>query len=123
MTNVANAPMTSDVTTIPQALVNTVVAMAVVFSVLIFIALVISLFKFIPMFMQKKSMEISNAAKAEREKNKKPEESVEAPAPVATQTDDSQIVAVIMAAVYAAMEEEGTPIPAEGLVIRSIKKR
>ncbi|WP_051437799.1 OadG family protein [Eubacterium xylanophilum] len=123
MTNVANAPMTSDVTTIPQALVNTVVAMAVVFAVLIFIALVISLFKFIPMLMQKKSMEISNAAKAEREKNKKPEESVEAPAPVATQTDDSQIVAVIMAAVYAAMEEEGTPIPAEGLVIRSIKKR
>ena len=123
MTNVANAPMTSDVTTIPQALVNTVVAMAVVFTVLIFIALVISLFKFIPMLMQKKSMEISNAAKAEREKNKKPEEPVEAPAPVATQTDDSQIVAVIMAAVYAAMEEEGTPIPAEGLVIRSIKKR
>lgn len=48
----------------------------------------------------------------------------EKPAPVVSgNTDDTQLVAVITAAITAAMEQEGTPVAADGLVIRSIKKR
>lgn len=112
----------SDETTIPEALVNTVVAMATVFSVLIMISLVIYLMKFIPKLLDRSAKkEEAPVMKAE------PAPVVEqkaAPAPVAAPaTDDTQLVAVITAAIYAAMEEEGTPVPAGGLVIRSIKKR
>ena len=50
-----------------------------------------------------------------------------APKPVvqtpAAPADDTQLIAVITAAVAAAMEQDGVVVPADGLVIRSIKKR
>ena len=42
-----------DYTTIPEALVNTVIAMGTVFLVLILISFIISLLKFIPILMDK----------------------------------------------------------------------
>ena len=41
----------------------------------------------------------------------------------AAPADDTQLIAVITAAVAAAMEQDGIAVPADGLVIRSIKKR
>lgn len=112
------------ITTMPEALVNTVFGMGTVFIVLILISFVIYLLKYIP--------ELLN-----RSEKKKAEQPVVAPKPVPkaapavpkekmpaeNKTDDTQLVAVITAAVAAAMEQDGTPVPADGLVIRSIKKR
>lgn len=111
-----------DYTTIPQALVNTVIAMGTVFLVLILISFIISLFKFIPVLMDKltkKEEPVQPVVQAQP---------APAPKPAAVQTpaapaDDTQLIAVITAAVAAAMEEDGVSVPADGLVIRSIKKR
>ena len=101
-----------DYTTIPEALVNTVIAMGTVFLVLILISFIISLLKYIPALMDKFT---------------KKEEPVQPPKPVvqtpAAPADDTQLIAVITAAVAAAMEQDGVAVPADGLVIRSIKKR
>lgn len=93
-----------------KAGINTVMSICIVFAVLIFIACIISLFKFIPMLF-------SN--------NKKEETPVTAPevvvAPVVEDvTDDTEIVAVITAAIVASM---GSEAPADGLHITSIKRR
>lgn len=109
------------ITTMPEALVNTILGMGTVFVVLVLISFVIYLLKFIPDLLN-------------RSEKKKAEQPVVTPVPkvppapktkpvVENKTDDTQLVAVITAAVAAAMESEGTPVPADGLVIRSIKKR
>ena len=108
-------------TTIPQALVNTVIAMGTVFLVLILISFIISLLKFIPILMDK-------LTKKEEPVQPVPQaQPVSAPKPVvqtpAAPADDTQLIAVITAAVAAAMEQDGVAVPADGLVIRSIKKR
>lgn len=112
----------SEVTTIPEALVNTGIGMGTVFVVLILISFIIYLFKFIPRLMN-------------REKRVGETKAPAAPAPSAAKSgkpevktvktsDDGQLIAVIAAAVAAQMTEEtGVPVAAEGLVIRSIKKR
>ena len=110
-----------DYTTIPQALVNTVIAMGTVFLVLILISFIISLLKFIPILMDK-------LTKKEEPVQPVPQaQPVSAPKPVvqtpAAPADDTQLLAVIPAAVAAAMEQDGVAVPADGLVIRSIKKR
>ena len=110
-----------DYTTIPQALVNTVIAMGTVFLVLILISFIISLLKFIPILMDK-------LTKKEEPVQPVPQaHPVSAPKPVvqtpAAPADDTQLIAVITAAVAAAMEQDGVAVPADGLVIRSIKKR
>lgn len=110
-----------DYTTIPQALVNTVIAMGTVFLVLILISFIISLLKFIPILMDK-------LTKKEESVQPVPQaQPVSAPKPVvqtpAAPADDTQLIAVITAAVAAAMEQDGVAVPADGLVIRSIKKR
>lgn len=118
----ATAQVAEEYTTIPQALVNTVIAMGTVFLVLILISFIISLFKFIPVLMDKltkKEEPVQPAAQAQP---------APAPKPAAVQTpaapaDDTQLIAVITAAVAAAMEQDGVSVPADGLVIRSIKKR
>ena len=118
----ATAQVAEEYTTIPQALVNTVIAMGTVFLVLILISFIIYLFKFIPVLMDKltkKEEPVQPAAQAQP---------APAPKPAAVQTpaapaDDTQLIAVITAAVAAAMEEDGVSVPADGLVIRSIKKR
>ncbi len=37
--------------------------------------------------------------------------------------NDTQLVAVITAAIMASMEEEGMPVPEDGLIIRSIRRK
>lgn len=93
-----------------KAGLNTVLSMAIVFAVLIFIAIIIAQFKHIGNFQ--------NGAKKEEVKA---EPFVEA-APVVEEenlVDDLELVAVITAAIAAASETES----ADGLVIRSIIRR
>lgn len=110
-----------DYTTIPEALVNTVIAMGTVFLVLILISFIISLLKYIPALMDKltkKEEPVQAIPQAQPAPAPKPV--VQTPAAPA---DDTQLIAVITAAVAAAMEQDGVAVPADGLVIRSIKKR
>ena len=117
----------TETTTIPEALANTGLGMGTVFAVLILISFVIYLLKFVPMLLNrdrkrdevqaqkapvKKTEAAPAASSAKKEADKK------APA------GDSQLVAVIAAAIAAQMTEEtGVYVPADGLLIRSIKKR
>jgi sodium pump decarboxylase gamma subunit len=93
-----------------KAGLNTLLGMGTVFAVLIFLAFLISLMKYIPVILDKLT--------------KKPAPVVEAPkaAPVveevADETDDLELVAVIMAAIAA---QEGTST--DGFVVRSIRRR
>ena len=100
-----------------SALLNTVLGMGTVFVVLIFISLLIGAFKIIPMIQAKM------AKKQEAEMDV-----VEAIDNTVSQiveqeeeelVDDSELVAVITAAIMASMGEE---TPADGLVVRSIKR-
>lgn len=96
-----------------KAVLNTLLGMGTVFAVLIFIAFIISLFKYIPML-------------EEKFKNKKSAPAEVAPvevAPVAVVAEpsvssDLELIAVITAAIAAA---EGTTT--DGFVVRSIKRR
>ena len=114
-----------DITTIPQALVNTVIAMGTVFLVLILISFIISLFKFIPILMDKltKREPVQPVAPAPAPAAAPAPKPVVAEQQTAAPVDDTQLIAVITAAVAAAMEQDGIAVPADGLVIRSIKKR
>lgn len=94
-----------------KAGVNTIMSITIVFFVLIFIAFVIYLLKFIPRLFG-----------LDKEEEKK--EEVAAPAVAAPVeedvTDDTELVAVITAAIMASMGDE---VPADGLVVSSIKRR
>ena len=97
-----------------KAGLNTILGMGTVFAVLIFIAFIISLFKYISV--------IEDALK--NKKNKKTEvsaistETVEAPVVSGEVCDDLELVAVIAAAIAAA---EGTST--DSFVVRSIRRR
>ena len=85
---------------------NTIMGIAIVFIVLIFLSFLIYLFRFIP----------------NQEANKKAQAAAPAPAPVAApvevaEADDTELIAVIAAAIAAA---EGTTT--DGFVVRSIRK-
>ncbi len=103
--------------TVAKAGLNTVLGMGTVFVVLIFISFVISLFGLL--------------SKAKKNKAEAPEaETVEAPETVGvvaeddTESADDEIAAVIAAAVAAyESETESYEVPADGLYVRSIKKR
>ena len=117
------------VTTMPEALVNTLLGMGTVFCVLILISFIIYLLGFVPDMLngskkQKASVQLAENKKQSAPAPKPVSKPVPAPAPaVSNPADDTQVVAVITAAILAAMEPAGTPVPADGLVIRSIKKR
>lgn len=115
------------VTTMPQALINTALGMGTVFIVLILISFIIYLLKFIPSLLDgsSKKQETPAPKAAPRPVPVPVPKAPSTPAakPVQQKTDDTQLVAVITAAIVAAMEQEGTPVAADGLVIRSIKKR
>lgn len=98
-----------------KAGLNTLLGMGTVFCVLIFISLIISLFKFIPAIEAK----FTKKGKAQAEAPKVP--AAEAPKAVVKTagTDDAQLVAVITAAIAAA---EGTG-NTDGFIVRSIKRR
>lgn len=101
-----------------KALLNTLMGMGTVFVILILISLVIGCFGFIGKQQVKKTA--AEQAKASQNASAAPI----VMAPVAEEpknlTDDLELVAVVTAAIMASMGDEA---PAEGLVVRSIKKR
>lgn len=98
-----------------KAGLNTVLGMGTVFAVLIFISILISLFKYIPRIEAAFNKKKSKAAVVEEK------ESTPAPAEAAvTVTDDTELIAVITAAIEAAEAESGNT---DGFVVRSIRRR
>ena len=91
---------TEQVTTIPEGLANTALGMGTVFAVLILISFIIYLLKFVPALLERKG------------KEKVAEEKVQVQKPVQQETvpvqntDNSELIAVIAAAVAAQMSEE-----------------
>ncbi len=99
--------------TLERAGLNTLMGLATVFIMLIFLSFLISLFKYIP------NPEAKKAAEAKAAREAQAAAAVTAPAPVVEEpaADDGELVAVIAAAIAAA--EGTTP---DGFVVRSIRK-
>lgn len=100
-----------------QAGLNTALGMGTVFVVLIFISLVISLFKFLPALTAKKA----------KVPEPKPAAATPVAAPVAKKEEnlmnDAELVAVITAAIYAATSAGGSLATSKDrLIVRSIKR-
>lgn len=97
-----------------KAGMNTLMGMGTVFVVLIFISFIIGFLKYIPIIVEKLSAKnkevISEVVKDESSSSSDNEEVL---------TDDTELVAVITAAIMASM---GDSAPADGLVVRSIRK-
>ena len=95
-------------TTMKNAALNTLMGLGTVFVILIFLIFLISLFKFVP-------------GSGAQQVKKKEETPAPAPVPVAVpvqeEADDSELIAVIAAAIAAS---EGTTT--DGFVVRSIRK-
>ncbi len=99
--------------TLERAGLNTLMGLATVFIMLIFLSFLISLFKYIP------NPEAKKAAEAKAAREAQAAAAVTAPASVVEEpaADDGELVAVIAAAIAAA--EGTTP---DGFVVRSIRK-
>ncbi len=109
------------------ALLNTILGMGTVFVVLIFISLLIAMFKIIPMIQEKMAKKqeldmnvvtaidntVSQIAVQEEEQDEEEQEEL---------VDDGELVAVITAAIMAHMSSNGEEVPADGLIVRSIKR-
>lgn len=112
VTTVTMDPIYSKGEIAKKAALNTLIGMGSVFVVLILLAFIISLFKYVSVF--------ENRGKAKKDAAEKA--AAPAPAPVApaapAPADDLQLIAVITAAIAAA---EGTST--DGFVVRSIKRR
>lgn len=96
-----------------KAASNTLMGMGTVFVVLIFISILIGLFKYIPTSEKKTAAKSTQVPKAEPVL---PKETPVAPA------DDAELIAVITAAIVAASASEGNAVSADQLVVRSIKR-
>jgi len=100
-----------------KAGLNTLIGMGVVFAVLILISFIISLFGYIPKIQAALDKKKTSASEAPREAS-----APAAPAPVVEEvvdySDDSELVAVIAAAIAAYEGETST----DGFVVRSIRK-
>lgn len=94
-----------------RAALNTVMGLGTVFIVLIFLSSVIYLLKYIPALVEGKKKNVAEAPAAA------PAVPVQAAPVVETQADDTELIAVISAAIAAA---EGTST--DGFVVRSIRK-
>lgn len=113
LTGVTVEPVYSLGEKMAKAGMNTLICMSIVFAVLIFISLIISCFKIFPYLETKKK---EKAAKAVETKT---EETVqEEPVVIQQSTDDTELVAVIAAAIAA---YEGTST--SDFVVRSIRRR
>lgn len=112
VTTVTMDPIYSKGEIAKKAALNTLIGMGSVFAVLILLAFIIFLFKYVSVF--------ENRGKAKKDVAEKA--AAPAPAPVApaapAPADDLQLIAVITAAIAAA---EGTST--DGFVVRSIKRR
>lgn len=95
-----------------KAGLNTLLGMGTVFAVLIFLAFLISLLKYIPMFIDKLTKKPEVPAK------EAPKAAPVVVEPVVEETDDLELIAVITAAIAA---QEGTST--DGFVVRSIRRR
>lgn len=106
-----------------QAGLNTIIGMVVVFVLLIIMAAIIYLFKFLP---QAKVKGVAKDKKASNSKQSKTSKSIVKPTDMSTtmqETNNTELVAVITAAIMASMSEEGIEVPEDGLVIRSIRRK
>jgi len=103
---------------IKYAALNTLVGMSVVFGVLILLIIVISLFKFIPALQSKFSKKAEDTSEGEAI-DAEQAQFVSQEAEEEELVDDYELAAVITAAIYASM---GTEVPADGLVVRSIRR-
>lgn len=109
---------------LPGALGNTVIGILVVFSALLFICFIISMFKFISVIEGKR------APKQEKKEEAKslPGQAIENTVAQIAETeeelsDDLALAAVITAAIYAYEEANGNAAAvANGLVVRSIRR-
>ncbi len=114
VTTVTMDPIYSTGEIAEKAALNTLIGMGSVFAVLILLAFIISLFKYVSVF--------ENRGKAKKDEKEKVTAPAQAAAPTVpteiSPADDLQLVAVITAAIAAA---EGTS--ADGFVVRSIKRR
>lgn len=90
---------------------NTIMGISIVFVMLLLISFLISLFKLLGRFSAENRKTAVDEAPA-------------SPAPIETvdEADDLELVAVITAAIHAYEEAQGNDIPADALVVRSIKK-
>lgn len=93
--------------TLQRAGLNTLMGLGTVFIMLIFLSFIIYLFKFVPVIFGGKK----------EEKKETPAPAPVAAAPVVEETDDTELIAVISAAIAAS---EGTST--DGFVVRSIRK-
>lgn len=104
-----------DLDVIKTALLNTVLGMGIVFCVLVLIAFIISLLGFLPKLFGNKKKEVkvvkTQVAVTKEPTVVEPEEE--------ELVDDTELVAVITAAIMASMGDEA---PADGLVVRSIRR-
>lgn len=116
VTTVTIDPIYSTGEILEKAALNTLLGMGVVFTVLILICLIISCFGFIPAIEAKFSGK--KKASPKEETPVAPVVPAVTAEPVAAETDDLELVAVITAAVAAAM---GTS--SDGFVVRSIRRR
>ncbi|MDE5966835.1 MAG: OadG family protein [Lachnospiraceae bacterium] len=109
-----------------QAGSNTLMGMGTVFLVLIFISIIIGFFKYIPKALEKSEKKKIAKAQAEAKQEIKQETLAPAaaggPMPVENPMDDSQLVAVITAAVYAAEAAGGNAVSKDTLIVRSISR-
>ena len=115
MNFVVLASNAGDDITYGEAGLNTARGLGIVFCALAFISLVISL-----------EGKIFGAVGKKKAAPKTPEVPA-APAPavveeVQDESDDTELVAVITAAIYAYEAENGGEVPADGLVVRSIRR-
>ena len=100
-----------------DATINTIIGISVVFLSLLFISFVISLFKYVNAWEQKRANKNTPVAVVEHEPEPIIEEEPE-------EMDDLELIAVITAAIHAYEEAQGNGNIVEGdLVVRSIKKR
>lgn len=114
------SPVYSKKEMLGQAGRNTLIGMGTVFCVLIFISFIISLFKFLPaLFAKKPKLELEKPAEKKQEAPKQ-----EAKAAVANENlvNDSELVAVITAAIYAMNASCGNAVSKDTLVVRSIRR-
>ncbi|MCD8154014.1 MAG: OadG family protein [Clostridiales bacterium] len=105
--------------TMQRAAMNTLMGLGTVFLVLVFLIFVISLFKYIPgLFEKKKPGPETQSAAAPTPAPAPASAAVPAPAPASAPQDDTQLIAVITAAIAASEGKTST----EGYVVRSIRK-
>lgn len=102
---------------------NTIIGMLVVTAVLIVIAVIIYFFRYLP---QPKVKGVARDKKTNNARQSKTSKSVAKSTDGSTamqETNSTELVAVITAAIMASMSEEGIEVPEDGLVIRSIRRK